>query len=151
MITSPSPSLVPGGLAVDDRGTLLFANDFDFSGVRRFYVLENFSTSTIRAFHGHMKEEKNFIVVAGTAIVAAVRLTDTQHPSRDEKIERFVLSARKPAVLRVPAGFANGFRALEEGTRIVVFSSASMQDAVSDDYRFPADYWGDAIWTVENR
>jgi len=50
--------LIPGGIAVDDRGTLTFANDFNFYGVKRFYQVQNFSTSTIRAFHGHLNEAK---------------------------------------------------------------------------------------------
>ncbi len=129
----------------------MFANDFDFAGVRRFYVLENFATSTVRAFHGHLKERKGFLVVAGSAIVAAVRINDTAHPDRAEHVERFVLSVRKPAVLQIPAGYANGFRALEDGTRIIVFSSASLEEAAGDDYRFPADYWGADVWSVEDR
>ena len=102
---SAKPQLVSGGVAVDDRGIVMFANDFDFAGVRRFYVLENFATSTVRAFHGHLKERKgSLVVVAGSAIVAAVRINDTAHPDRAEHVERFVLSVRKPAVLRIPAG-----------------------------------------------
>ena len=43
--------LINGGLNVDDRGIVSYANDFNFQGVKRFYQVENFSTSTIRAFH----------------------------------------------------------------------------------------------------
>jgi dTDP-4-dehydrorhamnose 3,5-epimerase len=146
-----TPVLVPGGLAVDDRGTVSFANDFDPGAFKRFYVLENFATTTIRAFHGHLKEEKAFFAVAGSAIVAAAPMDDVRAPSKDVEVQRYVLSARKPAVLRIPAGYANGFRALEPGTRIFVFSSGTMEDAAGDDYRFPADYWAPGIWNVEDR
>ena len=127
----------------------MFANDFDFAGVRRFYVL-NFATSTVRAFTA-IRTERLPRRRAGSAIVAAVRINDTAHPDRAEHVERFVLSVCKPAVLQIPAGYANGFRALEDGTRIIVFSSASLEEAAGDDYRFPADYWGADVWSVEDR
>ena len=60
--------VIDGGLAVDDRGTLTFANSFDFAGVKRFYQVENFSTETIRAFHGHKKEGKYVYGARGSAI-----------------------------------------------------------------------------------
>ena len=44
------PKIIEGGSAADDRGTLAFANAFDFVGVKRFYKIVNFSTDTIRAF-----------------------------------------------------------------------------------------------------
>jgi dTDP-4-dehydrorhamnose 3,5-epimerase len=50
--------IIEGGLAVDDRGSIVFVNDFSFKDVKRFYQLENFSTNTIRAWHGHQKEGK---------------------------------------------------------------------------------------------
>ena len=148
---SNKPTVIEGGFAVDDRGTLSFANDFHFSGVKRFYVVENFSKDTVRAFHGHMKEHKYVFVVSGSAIVATVALDDPKKPSKKNPVSRFVLSARKPTILSVPAGYANGFKALEEGTKIMFFSSASIEETRGDDYRFPSDYWGAGVWEVENR
>jgi dTDP-4-dehydrorhamnose 3,5-epimerase len=78
-------------------------------------------------------------------------MDDTKKPSTDKKVERFVLSARKPSLLFVPPGYANGFKPLEEGTIMVFFSTASVEESKDDDYRFPYDYWGASIWDVENR
>ena len=152
MANSPKePALIAGGFAVDDRGQVSFVNGFVFDAVRRFYLVENFSTQVVRAFHGHLKEEKYVFVVRGAAIVAAVRFEDPLHPNRDAKPHRFVLSDRQPQILHVPAGYANGFRPLESGTRIVFFSTASVGDSVKDDYRFPYDHWGKEVWEVEFR
>ncbi len=153
MANSPKavPVLIPGGLSVDDRGQLTFANAFSFDGVRRFYIVENFSSEVVRAFHGHLKEEKFVLVASGAAIVAAVFLTDVEHPSLETKPHRFVLSSRQPQILHIPAGYANGFRPLELATKIIFFSTATLDEARGDDYRFPYDYWGADIWKVEFR
>ncbi|MFX0005711.1 MAG: NAD-dependent epimerase/dehydratase family protein [Promethearchaeota archaeon] len=144
-------ALIKGGVAVDDRGSLNFANDFNFYGVKRFYQVQNFSTSTIRAFHGHLNEAKYVFVSKGSAIVAVVMLDDIKSPSKNQKVNRYVLSERDPQVLFIPPRYANGFKPLEEDTRIIFFSTSSLEESKGDDYRFPADYWGNEIWEVENR
>ncbi|MFX1391347.1 MAG: NAD-dependent epimerase/dehydratase family protein [Promethearchaeota archaeon] len=143
--------LIEGGIAVDDRGSLNFANNFNFYGVKRFYQVQNFNTGTIRAFHGHMNEAKYVYVSKGSAIVAAVKLDDMKSPSRNQKVNRYILSDRNPQILFIPPNFANGFRPLEDDTRILFFSTSSLEESKGDDYRFPADYWGKEIWEVENR
>lgn len=140
-----------GGVAVDDRGTVSFVNDFNFAHVRRFYQVRNFSTSTVRAFHGHLHEGKYVYVAKGSAIVAVVKLTDPVNPSKEEPVQRFVLSDKAPRVLFVPPGHANGFRPLEEDTRVIFFSTATLEESQGDDVRFPHDYWGESVWEVENR
>lgn len=145
------PKFIEGGVAVDDRGMLSFVNQFDFNGVKRFYMVENFSTHTIRAFHGHMKEAKFALVVSGSAIVAAVAMDDIKNPNKTNQVHRFVLSAKKPGALYIPSGYANGFKPLENGTKIIFFSTATLEESKGDDYRFSSDYWGKEIWEVENR
>lgn len=143
--------LIEGGIAVDDRGNLNFANDFNFYGVKRFYQVQNFSINTIRAFHGHLNEAKYVYVAKGSAIVAAVKLDNIESPSKHLKINRFILSDKNPQVLFIPPKYANGFRALDSDTRIIFFSTSSLEESKGDDYRYPIDYWGDEVWKVENR
>lgn len=147
---SKKPYLIEGGLAVDERGQLIFVNDFDFKGVQRFYMVENFSTDTIRAFHGHRKESKYAFVATGSALLVAVEIDDFAEPSKDSEVRRFVLSARKPSILYIPPGYANGFKALEKNTKIIFFSTSSLEESKKDDYRFPYDYWGKEIWEIKN-
>ncbi|MFX0033916.1 MAG: NAD-dependent epimerase/dehydratase family protein [Candidatus Hodarchaeota archaeon] len=143
--------LIEGGIAIDDRGCLNFANEFNFYGVKRFYQVQNFNISTIRAFHGHMNEAKYVYVAKGSAIVAAVKMDDIKSPSKHQKVNRFILTDKHPQILFIPPKFANGFKSLEEDTRILFFSTSSLEESKGDDYRFPADYWGKQIWEVENR
>jgi len=140
------PILIKGSSAVDNRGCLNFINDFNFKGVRRFYIIENSSIKIIRAWHGHLKEGKYVFVAQGSAIVAAVRIDDIKNPNKKSKVYRFILSSKVPSVLYIPPRFANGFRSIESNTKIIFFSTSVLGDSQKDDYRFPIDYWDTNIW-----
>jgi dTDP-4-dehydrorhamnose 3,5-epimerase len=145
------PRIIDGGIAVDDRGMLSFANQFDFAGVKRFYQVRNFSPAVIRAFHGHRNEAKYAYVPSGAAIVATVPLDDLVDKKPNPAVKRFVLSAAKPAILYIPKNFANGFRCLQNETTILFFSTSSIDESKGDDIRFPYDVCGESIWETENR
>lgn len=146
-----NPVLIAGALAVDDRGSVSFVNDFGFASVVRFYCVRPFSLTVIRAWHGHKKEGKYVYPVSGSAIVAAVPFDHDTTPDRSAKVQRYVLSAAKPSVLYIPPGYANGFRPLEDHTSMMFFSTSTLEASKGDDYRFPPDYWGSQVWEVENR
>jgi dTDP-4-dehydrorhamnose 3,5-epimerase len=141
--------LIEGGLAVDDRGQVSFVNGFGFEGVQRFYAVSNHRQGFVRAWHGHRREGKFVFAAQGSALVAAVRVDDWEHPSRDLPVERFVLSARKPAVLWIPPGFANGFMSLTRDAVLLFFSTSTVEESRLDDVRFPARHWDP--WQAEER
>jgi len=141
--------LYQGGLAVDDRGEVGFVNDFSFKGVKRFYSVSNHKSGFIRAWHAHKKEAKYVMVISGAAIVAAVKIDDWDRPSKELKMERYVLSAVKPSVLLIPDGYANGFKTLQENTKLMFFSTSTLQESQGDDFRYDAYYWDP--WAVEER
>jgi dTDP-4-dehydrorhamnose 3,5-epimerase-like enzyme len=143
------PKLITGGLSIDDRGEVGFINDFDFLGVKRFYSLSNHKKGFIRAWHAHKNEAKHFYMVKGAALICAVEIDNWDNPSKDLKIHRFVLSEKSPSILFVPKGYANGFMSLNDEAKIIVFSSSSLKDSMSDDYRFDARYWNP--WHIEER
>ena len=78
-------------------------------------------------------------------------MDDTKNPSKDNEVFRYVLSPRKSSILHIPAGYANGFKALEPNTKVIFFSTSTLDESKGDDYRFPADYWGKNVWEIENR
>ena len=131
-----------GDFAVDDRGKVSFVNDFAFEGVKRFYVVENHKPSFVRAWHGHKNEGKYVYAVSGSAIIGVVDL-------ETEEVTRLVLSADKPQVLWIPPNHANGFRTLTADTKIIFFSTATVEESKNDDIRFPAFKWD--VWGVEER
>ncbi len=142
--------LITGACHVDDRGAVSFVNDFDFSRVKRFYMVENHAAGFVRAWHAHRFEEKYVYVVGGAALVAAVKIDNWDNPSIPEKIERAVLSARKPSILHIPAGYANGFKSLTPDMKIVFFSTSTVEESMKDDIRWPSDRFGD-VWKVIER
>jgi dTDP-4-dehydrorhamnose 3,5-epimerase len=142
--------LIAGASHYDDRGALSFVNDFDFARVKRFYMVENHVAGFVRAWHGHRFEEKYVYVVQGAALVAAVKIDDWENPPIPEKIDRFVLSGHKPAMLHIPAGYANGFKSLTPDMKIIFYSTSSIEESMKDDVRWPADRFGD-IWKVVER
>jgi dTDP-4-dehydrorhamnose 3,5-epimerase len=144
-----APRLIPGGIAVDDRGELVFANEFDFAGVKRFYMVSNHQPNFVRAWHAHRREGKYVVVVQGAAIVAAVEIDNWETPNRQAQVHRFVLSASQPRVLFIPPGYANGFKSLASDTKVMFFSTASIEESRGDDVRFDARYWD--VWSVEER
>ena len=143
------PELIDGGIAIDDRGQLIFANDFRLDEYKRFYLIKNHKDQFVRAWHGHKLEAKAIIVVEGAAVVGAVKVDNWDSPSKDLVPHRIVLSSKKPAVFLIPSGFANGIMSLTADTVIAVFSSSTVEDSRGDDYRFPSRLWD--IWSVEER
>jgi dTDP-4-dehydrorhamnose 3,5-epimerase len=134
--------LINGGLAVDDRGSVRFVNDFDFQNVKRFYQVENHRQGFIRAWHGHKKEGKYVYVVSGSALIGVVNM-DTK------EVQKFVLSDKLPKVLWIPAGNYNGFKSLEENTKIMFFSTSTLKESLGDDIREDYDKWN--IWDEDYR
>ena len=141
-------TLIKGMKKIDERGSVSFINEFSFKNVKRFYLVENIDTQLIRAFHGHMKEEKYVFVPSGKALVCIVPLSDHSHPSKDVTVEKFILSDDDPQILHIPGGYANGVRSLKENTKIIFFSTATLHESMQDDFRFSFDYWGKEIWEV---
>ena len=141
--------LITGDLAIDDRGSVRFVNDFDFAGIKRFYMVENHQAGFVRAWHAHRREGKYIMVVQGAAIVAAIKIEDWENPTSDSPVHRYVLSAHKPSVVYIPAGYANGFMSLTEDTLVVFFSTATLEESHGDDVRYDARYWD--IWEVIER
>ena len=136
--------VLEGKVSADDRGTVKFVNDFDFAGVKRFYMVENHRRGFIRAWHGHQKEGKYIFVPSGAALVGAVPIdVDTIDPLK------FILCEEIPKVLWIPPGYYNGAMTLREGTRIIYFSTATLKETKGDDIRLPYDNWN--IWQEDYR
>jgi dTDP-4-dehydrorhamnose 3,5-epimerase len=134
--------ILNGGIAVDDRGSVRFVNDFNFGDVKRFYHVENHRQGFIRAWHGHRKEGKYVYVATGTALVGVVHM-DTG------VVQKFILSAKSPKVLFIPENHYNGFKNLEDNTSILFFSTSTLQESLDDDIRLPHDAYN--IWDEDFR
>ena len=139
--------IIPGGIAVDDRGALRFCNDFNFRNVKRFYEVENHRRGFIRAWHGHRNEGKYVWASGGSFLIGLVPL-DATHGDLSA-VTKIVLSDSKPNIVWIPPGYYNGFKNLTEGGRLMYFSTSSIDDHHGDDIRLPYDAWN--IWEDDYR
>jgi dTDP-4-dehydrorhamnose 3,5-epimerase len=137
-----STKILNGGIAVDDRGSVRFVNDFNFENVKRFYQVENHGRGFIRAWHGHKKEGKYVYVTSGSALIGVVNM-------ETEEVSKFILSDKSPKVLWIPPGNYNGFKSLEENTKIIFFSTSTIEESLGDDIREEHNRWN--IWEEDYR
>ena len=137
------PTIIKGGSFHDSRGTLRFINDFDMAQIRRAYIIEHPNTDIVRAWLGHRKEQKWFYVLDGSFDVHLVQPDDWTNPSNDLPLISHKLSADNNEILHVPCGYANGFRALQDNSKLFVFSDFTMEQSAGDNYRFRFDLWFD--------
>ncbi|WDO14463.1 WxcM-like domain-containing protein [Flavobacterium sp. WW92] len=137
------PKIIQGGTYEDERGKLSFVNDFDLSAVKRYYIIEHPDTSVIRAWQAHKKEQKWFQVISGSFLVAVVRPDNWEKPSEKLEVRKVILKADKNQVLHIPGNFANGFKALEPNSRMIIFSDFSVEESSKDNFRFESQMWLD--------
>jgi len=138
---SNHPEVISGAVHTDQRGSISFINDFTLDGIKRFYTIEPANITIVRAWQGHRTESKWFHVIAGSFKVVAVKVDNWENPSDDCEQLEYDLSVDTPAVLHIPGGYANGFKALEPGSRVMVFSDFTAQQSADDDYRYDQNKW----------
>ena len=146
------PEIIEGNIAIDDRGNLRFCNDFNFAekGIKRFYQVENIDKNIIRAFHAHIHEKKYVFVPKGCFKIICVKLNEDGGMGTTPEI--FILSDKKPSILYIPKGYANGFKALKESGMIQFFSTSTLEESKGDDYRIDWNILGkEDIWGCKNR
>jgi dTDP-4-dehydrorhamnose 3,5-epimerase-like enzyme len=137
------PTIIKGGTYSDQRGSMRFVNDFHFKDVKRFYFIKHPDTSVVRAWQGHQFEKKYFYPISGSFVVAWVKIDDFNNPSDDLIPEYHIISAKNSEILSIPKGYANGLKALEPNSELMIFSDMNLEESVNEKIRFPADMWLD--------
>lgn len=126
------PTLITRQLNVDDRGYVYGAFDkMHEAGIKRTYVVENHNRNFVRAWHGHKKATTYMHVIQGAARLAATPIEGVEEPVIVHA------SARSPAIFHVPPGYYNGAMSLEPGTKILVYSTVTLEECHGDDFRKP--------------
>jgi dTDP-4-dehydrorhamnose 3,5-epimerase len=137
------PQILQGGIYTDERGELIYNNNFDLSNVKRMYIIRHTDISVIRAWQGHQQEHKYFKCIKGSFVVAYKRINDFSNPDDGIKAEYSILSEAENVVLSVPCGYANGLKALKPNSELMVFSDFKLGDSLDDKIRFDKDLWLD--------
>lgn len=143
------PKLINGSRVYDNRGSLRFSNELQFKGIKRFYIVHNYNKNFIRAWHGHLKEEKFIGCIKGTFQISAVKINNVKRPNKKNKIFNFFLNQSNNNFVHIPNGYANGSMSLEENSELLIFSTSSLKDSLKDDFRYKADYWNP--WKIIRR
>jgi dTDP-4-dehydrorhamnose 3,5-epimerase len=126
-------TLILGNRFFDQRGCIRYNNDFDMSNIKRMYFIES-PKNLVRAWQGHRSESKWFYVVSGSFEFQIVNIDD--HSDREEVI----LNSKYDQILKIDAGNYNGFKALEDDSRLMVFSDKYITESSNDDYRLSINY-----------
>lgn len=135
--------IIKGNQHTDARGILSFINDFDMSAVKRMYTINHPSITIVRAWQGHKIESKYFKCIRGRFLIAAVAIDDWDNPSRKLTPKTFILKADDTEVLYIPKGYANGIKAIDEDSELLVFSDLDLETAKTDNYRYDCGLWRD--------
>jgi dTDP-4-dehydrorhamnose 3,5-epimerase-like enzyme len=113
----------------------------NFDEIVRFYIISNSAENPVRAWQGHKIDNKYFFCIQGAIRVHFVKVDHWESPSKDLKAESVVLSAVESNVLHIPEGYANAIESLEEGSKLMSFSTLPFDRTGEDDVRFPSDMW----------
>jgi len=152
------PVILQGKTFTDDRGILKTINDFNLEkfNIKRFYIVKNFKSEFIRAWHGH-KFAKTFVMcLKGSAIIACTKIIEVNVESlalETKTTKKFTLTAEaEPNVLYIPNGYANGFVNLTDNTELMFFSDLTIEQIkeVNDDIRWNWNILGEEIWETNN-
>ena len=138
------PRIIEGGVSVDSRGSVRYANSFDMLPVKRYYTVSNHRAGFVRAWHAHKMEAKWFTAIIGVISVGLVKIDNWTTPSSQSKVLKYTLSEHNPNVLYIPPGYANGYKTVTDDALLLVFSDKTLAESEGDDYRYGWDYWN--IW-----
>lgn len=135
------PILIKGSSHIDERGQIGFVNSFNLSQVKRFYIISPKNTQVIRAWQAHKFESKYFYCISGEFIVSTVKIDDFNKPSKNLKTHVYLLKEGESNILYIPPGYANGFKAKQKNSKLLVFSDKTIDESKQDDYRFNKNNW----------
>lgn len=135
------PFIIKGGKYQDERGKLEFYNDFDMSIVKRVYFTTHLDTQTIRAWQGHKIESRWFICVEGSFTIKLVEIDDWDAPDDNLTTYEYELSAEEQKVLYIPNGFANGLKAKQANSKLMIMSDYGFNEIENDQVRFDKNKW----------
>lgn len=140
-IDKTQPYLITGGKHIDERGCIKFINDFDMSAVKRLYFTEHFTTDVIRAWQAHIVEKRWFLCVEGEFLIKLVKIDDFENPSENLRVFKYYLESKTPQILYIPEGYANGFQAKKENSKLMIFADYALGVNPDDQIRYDKNKW----------
>lgn len=140
-MSKESSKLIIGGKHKDQRGQIQFFNEFDMSVIKRVYFTTHYNTDIVRAWQGHSIESRWFCCVKGKFKVGIIKVDNQMNPSETLEVKTHNLSEDRPEILYIPSGYANGFKALEDGSKLMIMSNYLLNEIENDEFRFDQNKW----------
>ena len=134
------PELIKGGSHSDNRGSIIFNNDFDTTDIKRIYMVENESTNFVRAWQGHAIERRWFSAIKGSFLIKLIKIDNWENPSKNFEVYSTILNDKNFDTLCVPKGYLNSIHSLEENSKLRAMSDYCLGE-VKDEYRFDSNYF----------
>lgn len=125
----------------NNLGKLLFCNDLLLIKYKRLYFIRHSDTNAVRAWQGHPLEGKCFLPVQGKFLVCWVKIDDFNNPSKELIAESIILDSSSRKIIEIPKGYANGLKALEPNSEILVLSELELQDSLKEKIRYDPNLW----------
>lgn len=100
------------------------------------YTIENNNADIGRAWHAHKIEQKCFYDFHGSFLFVTIQLDNFSRRSGILTFKEWIINPNHCEVLHVPGDFANVFRSLTGGSRLLVFSDSRLKESTKDDSRF---------------
>lgn len=132
--------LLEGKKHQDERGIITFNNEFDASQIKRIYTIENSSIEFIRGWQGHKIEQRWFACMQGSFEISVIEVDDFENPSKDLKIQKYLLKNDVLTYLYIPSGCITAIQAKEEESKLLVLADFNLGE-INDEYRFSIDYF----------
>ncbi|UWY28631.1 WxcM-like domain-containing protein [Flavobacterium sp. TR2] len=134
------PKLIAGNCHSDQRGILLYNNDFDASVIKRIYVIENADLEFKRGWQGHQIEQRWFSAVSGKFKIQLVKIDNWEEPSVNLEVFTYFIDSNKLNVLHVPKGYASSIQSLELNSKLLVMADYLLGET-KDEYRYNIEYF----------
>ena len=134
------PNLFKGNCHSDDRGFLFYNNDFDASAIKRIYIIENKTTEFVRGWQGHKIEQRWYSCISGKFKIELIQIDNWENPSKDLRINNFVIESEKLDLLYVPNGYISSIQSLEPNSKLLIMADYLLGE-LNDEFRFDINYF----------
>lgn len=134
------PNIIKGNCHSDQRGFLFYNNDFNASAIKRIYIIENKTTDFVRGWQGHKIEQRWYSCISGKFKIELVQIDNWENPSKDLKINNFVIESEKLDLLYVPNGYISSIQSLEPNSKLLIMADYLLGE-LNDEFRFDINYF----------
>ena len=135
------PEILTGQSAIDDRGTIVYNNSFAMDKIKRSFIIAPANEYVQREWHGHKIEQNWFQPINGSFLILVVAPDNWENPSFSLTPMEYVISAEKNEILHIPGGYVTKIKPLKPNSRLMVFSSFTLEESLKDDFRFKPELW----------